>query len=82
LQSTVPDELRGRVSATFIAVVTGGPRLGDAETGVAASLGGAQFAVWSGGLASIVGALAVAWRIPALLRYDRTGYGSIEPAEL
>jgi MFS family permease len=70
LQSTVPDELRGRLSATFIAVVTGGPRLGDAETGAAAFVGGSRFAVWSGGLGCIVGALVVAWRIPELLRYD------------
>jgi MFS family permease len=75
LQQTVPDELRGRLSATFIAVVTGGPRLGDAETGVAAAVGGTQFAVWSGGLASIAGALVVAWRIPELLRYDRVMAG-------
>jgi hypothetical protein len=72
LQSAVPEALRGRSSATFIAVVTGGPRLGDAEAGAAAAIGGAQFAVWSGGLACVVGALAVAWRIPELLRYDAT----------
>ena len=73
LQATVPDELRGRASATFIAVVTGGPRLGDAETGTAAAIGGPRFAVWSGGLASIAGGLLVAWRFPALMRYDRGG---------
>jgi MFS family permease len=70
LQANVPDELRGRMSATFIAVVTGGPRLGDTETGLAASAGGPQFAVWSGGLASIVGALVVVWRLPELLAYE------------
>ena len=31
LQTTVPDALRGRLSAVHIAVVTGGPRLGDAD---------------------------------------------------
>ncbi len=54
-QRTVPDHLQGRLSGTFFAVVAGGPRLGDAETGVAAAIGGPQFAVWSGGLACVVG---------------------------
>ena len=48
-QRTVPEHLQGRLSGTFFAVVAGGPRLGDAETGVAAAIGGPQFAVWSGG---------------------------------
>ncbi len=55
LQTTVPEHLQGRLAGTYIAVVTGGPRLGDAEAGVAASIGGPQFAVWSGGLACVVG---------------------------
>jgi len=45
-QRTVPDHLQGRLSGTFFAVVAGGPRLGDAETGVAASIGGPQLVVW------------------------------------
>ena len=56
-QRTVPDHLQGRLSGTFFAVVAGGPRLGDAETGIAAELGGPQFAVWSGGLACVLGAV-------------------------
>ena len=71
LQSNTPDELRGRMSATFIAVVTGGPRLGDTETGLAAALGGVEFAVVSGGLLSIAGAFLVVWRLPELLRYTK-----------
>jgi MFS family permease len=77
LQSTVPDELRGRLSATFIAVVTGGPRLGDAEAGAAAAIGGSQFAVWSGGAACILGAAVVAWRLPELLAYDHRVSGDL-----
>jgi MFS family permease len=50
-QRAVPDHLQGRLSGTFFAVVAGGPRLGDLETGVAAAIGGPEFAVWSGGLA-------------------------------
>jgi hypothetical protein len=78
LQSEVPDALRGRLSAVHIAVVTGGPRLGDLEAGAVAAAGGAQFSVVSGGLACIAGALLVGWRYPELNRYDATQGHHIE----
>src|SRR6266540_1748224 len=68
LQLTVPDGLRGRLSAIHIAVVTGGPRLGDAEAGAVAALAGPRFSVVSGGLACLAGAALIAWRIPELDR--------------
>jgi predicted MFS family arabinose efflux permease len=58
LQLSVPDRLRGRLSAIHIAVVTGGPRLGDAEAGAVAALAGARFSVVSGGLACLLGVAA------------------------
>jgi predicted MFS family arabinose efflux permease len=67
-QRAVPEKLQGRLSGTFFAVVAGGPRLGDAETGVASAIGGPQFAVWSGGLACVVGAVLLLWRVPELWR--------------
>ena len=70
LQTTVPDALRGRLSAIHIGVVTGGPRLGDAETGAVAALAGAQVSVVSGGLACLGGLALIAWRMPELLRYE------------
>ena len=68
LQQTVPERLQGRLSGVFFAVVAGGPRLGDAEAGAAAVVGGPQFAVWSGGLACLVGVAALVWRVPELWR--------------
>ena len=65
-QRAVPDHLQGRLSGTFFAVVAGGPRLGDLETGVAAAIGGPEFAVWSGGLACLVGVGVLLWRVPEL----------------
>ena len=65
-QRAVPDHLQGRLSGTFFAVVAGGPRLGDLETGVAAAIGGPEFAVWSGGVACVVGVGVLLWRIPEL----------------
>jgi len=65
-QRAVPDHLQGRLSGTFFAVVAGGPRLGDLETGIAAAIGGPEFAVWSGGLACVVGVGVLLWRVPEL----------------
>jgi MFS family permease len=67
-QRTVPEHLQGRLSGTFFAVVAGGPRLGDVETGVAAAIGGDQFAVWSGGLLCVAGVGLLLWRVPELWR--------------
>jgi MFS family permease len=69
IQLTTPDELRGRVSSMHLAVVTGGPRLGDLEAGVVAALTSVRFSVVSGGVACVLGALAVARWAPAFLRY-------------
>jgi MFS family permease len=75
LQTTVPDHLRGRLSAIFISVVAGGPRLGDLEAGIASALIGPQGAVVSGGIACMVGAVAVARAMPGLPRWNRRAPG-------
>jgi MFS family permease len=75
LQLQVPDRLRGRLNAINIAVVTGGPRVGDLEAGVVATATTAQFSVVSGGLACIAGVGLLArlrpelgeWRAPDTL---------------
>lgn len=66
LQMTVPDELRGRLSSFKVVLTGGGPRLGDAESGAVAALTTPTFSVVSGGLASILGTLLIAWRGRAL----------------
>jgi hypothetical protein len=66
LQLQVPDRLRGRLNALNIAVVTGGPRLGDAEAGAVAALTNPRFSVVSGGLACIAGVGLIARLIPQL----------------
>lgn len=69
LQASVPDALRGRLSAIHIMVVTGGPRLGDAEAGVVAHLVSPVFSVVSGGAACVGGVVLLAWLVPAFRRY-------------
>ena len=63
LQNAITDEFRGRISSVQMAVVTGGPRLGDAESGVVASLTSTEFSIVSGGIACIVGVIILLrWR--------------------
>ena len=69
LQLGVPDDLRGRISGLHILVVTGGPRIGDFEAGVVASLFSPTVSVVSGGLLCIGGAVALAAIVPELGRY-------------
>ncbi|MFN0091873.1 MAG: MFS transporter [Acidimicrobiales bacterium] len=73
LQLSVPDRLRGRLSAVHIAVVAGGPRLGDVESGVAAAAIGPQAAAWTGGLACMAGVGVIAKLMPELGRWRRSG---------
>jgi MFS family permease len=70
LQSAVPDRLRGRMSAVQIAVVQGGPRLGDLEAGLVAEAFGATFSVVSGGIACVAGALLLGRALPGF-RHQR-----------
>jgi len=70
-QTLTPDEMRGRMSSVFSLVVTSGPRLGDVEAGVVASLTSVRTSVVSGGLACVAGALVVTAASPALLHYDK-----------
>ena len=80
LQASVPDALRGRLSGIHISVVAGGPRLGDLEGGVVASMTSPVVSVVSGGILCVVGAIALAWRMPAFARY-RTGESTGSSAE-
>ena len=70
LQLSVPEALRGRLSSVHIAVVTGGPQLGDAEAGAVAALTSARTSVVSGGLACVLGVLVLVRLVPELARYD------------
>jgi MFS family permease len=69
LQTTIPDGLRGRLSAVQIAVVTGGPRLGDMESGAVAAATTPRVSVVSGGLACLVGSVVLGLALPRFLRY-------------
>ena len=70
VQLSVPDSLRGRLSSMHMAVVAGGPRLGDLEAGVVAALTSVRFSIVSGGLACVLAALGIARWAPSFLNYE------------
>jgi MFS family permease len=69
IQLSIPDALRGRLSSMHMAVVAGGPHLGDFEAGVVAELTSVRFSVVSGGFACVLGAFAIARWAPGFLKY-------------
>ncbi len=69
IQLSIPDSLRGRISAIHIAVVSGGPRLGDAQAGALAAATSVPAAVVMGGAACVLGAAAIKRFMPELWDY-------------
>jgi MFS family permease len=72
LQAT-PDEMRGRVSGIELAQVASAPTLGNVEAGLVASFTSLRFSVVSGGIACVVGTLALVAAIPEIVRYRADG---------
>jgi hypothetical protein len=70
VQMAAPDRMRGRMSGLHIMFVSGGPRLGDLEAGVVASVTSLEFSIVSGGIAAALGAVALALALPAFARHD------------
>jgi MFS family permease len=69
LQQNVPDEIRGRISSVHTLVVVGGPRLGDVEAGLVASVFTPMVSVVSGGAVCVAGVALLAVLAPQLARY-------------
>ncbi|HLZ26374.1 MAG TPA: MFS transporter [Chloroflexota bacterium] len=70
IQLTIPDELRGRVTAVNFVFINASNQIGGLESGVVASLTSAMFAVVSGGVACLGVVGLVAWRIPELRNHQ------------
>ena len=69
VQRVTPEEFRGRVNAADFVVGAGGGQLGSLESGVVGSVTSPEISALTGGLLTIVGALAIAGAIPAFRRY-------------
>jgi MFS family permease len=70
LQTYAPDEMRGRMQGVFIAVVAGGPRLGDLRAGATASASSTTFSWVSGGIACMVVVAIAGTMVHPFWRYD------------
>jgi MFS family permease len=68
-QLLTPDHLRGRMTAVNMVFFMGGPQLGELEAGIVASAFGAPISIVTGGAATVLLTLWVAWRYPRLRRY-------------
>ena len=66
LQSVVPDELRGRVMATYVFVYVGFTPIGSFIAGAMARFVGVQWAIFSGGVVMLAYALWAFWRYPEI----------------
>ena len=72
LQTYAPDEMRGRMQGVFIAVVAGGPRLGDVRAGATASATSTQFSWVAGGVACMVVVAVAGVLVRPFWNYDAT----------
>ena len=78
LQTSIPDAMRSRLSSFQMAVVQGGPRLGDAEAGAVAAVSTTEISVISGGVACVLGAIAIARLLPGFWE-ERHQPGELAP---
>jgi len=69
MQTLTPDELRGRLTATYFMVVVGGPFIGDLEAGLVAGATSARASVVSGGVLCLVGLCVAAVAFPQVWSY-------------
>ncbi len=66
LQSVVPDDLRGRVMATYVFVYVGFTPIGSFIAGVVARFAGVQWAIFSGGVVMLAYSLWAFWKYPEI----------------
>jgi MFS family permease len=67
---SIPDHLRGRLASIEMLSYLSGPKLGDAEAGLVASLTSPRVSVVSGGVLCVAGSVVLALCLPAFLYYD------------
>jgi MFS family permease len=66
---TIPHYLRGRLAGLELISYTSGPKLGDAEAGIVATLFSVRTSIVSGGILCVVGSALIALLIPEFIRY-------------
>ncbi|HMJ26045.1 MAG TPA: MFS transporter, partial [Pyrinomonadaceae bacterium] len=66
---TIPHYLRGRLAGLEMISYTSGPKLGDAEAGIVATLFSVRTSIVSGGILCVVGTAIISALIPQFIRY-------------
>jgi hypothetical protein len=69
-QLLTPDHLRGRMTSVNMIFFMGGPQLGELEAGLVAAAFGVPFSIFSGGLATVLLTIWIAWKYPQLRNYQ------------
>lgn len=69
VQRVTPDDYRGRVNAADYVVGAGGGQLGSLESGLVGSFSSPEISALTGGLLTIIGAVAIAAALPGFRRY-------------
>jgi MFS family permease len=80
LQTYAPDEMRGRMQGVFIAVVAGGPRLGDVRAGATAAVTSTTFSWVGGGIACMAVVAVAGVLVRPFWRYDALTAHAVEEA--
>ncbi|MFI6684263.1 MFS transporter [Streptomyces sp. NPDC050485] len=79
VQSSIPEEFRGRTTSVDFVVGAGGPHLGNFRGGVVASAATPSVSALTGGLSCVVAVGLVALCFPALRRFDSAADGPPAP---
>jgi MFS family permease len=66
---TIPHHLRGRLAGLEMISYTSGPKLGDAEAGIVATLFSVRTSIVSGGVLCVVGSAIISVLIPEFIKY-------------
>jgi MFS family permease len=69
VQTAIPDQLRGRITAADYVVGYGGGQIGNLESGAVGSLASPAISAVSGGLATVACAVVLGLALPAFTRY-------------
>ncbi|HEX9422385.1 MAG TPA: MFS transporter, partial [Pyrinomonadaceae bacterium] len=77
---TIPHYLRGRLAGLEMISYTSGPKLGDAEAGVVATLFSVRTSIVSGGILCVLGTAVISALIPQFISYH--GSAGIKQKEL
>src|SRR5258705_2343141 len=77
---TIPHYLRGRLAGLEMFSYTSGPKLGDAEAGIVATLFSVRASIVSGGILCVVGSAIISLLLPEFIKYH--GAAGLKQKEL